>query len=275
MNIQEFSSLLEKVRVSNPLVHNITNVVVTNFTANGLLAIGASPVMAYAHEEAAEMAKIAGALVLNMGTLTEKEVKSMLIAGKSANQHGVPVIFDPVGVGATAYRTDTAKRILEELDITIIRGNAAEIANAAGQKWSIKGVDAIEAAGNTSELAKSAAKELGAVTVITGKQDIVSDGKSTFVINNGHPLLTKVTGAGCLLTSIIGAFAAIEKDPVKAAVTSLVVYGSAAEIAAEKSDGKGPGTFQIEFLNSLYNISAADVESYGSFEKRPVRRQYK
>ncbi|OHX44253.1 hydroxyethylthiazole kinase [Cytobacillus oceanisediminis] len=267
MNIQEFSSLLEKVRVSNPLVHNITNVVVTNFTANGLLAIGASPVMAYAHEEAAEMAKIAGALVLNMGTLTEKEVKSMLIAGKSANQHGVPVIFDPVGVGATAYRTDTAKRILEELDITIIRGNAAEIANAAGQKWSIKGVDAVEAAGNTSELAKSAAKELGAVTVITGKQDIVSDGRSTFAIKNGHPLLTKVTGAGCLLTSIIGAFAAIEKDPVKAAVTSLVVYGSAAEIAAEKSDGKGPGTFQIEFLNSLYNISAADVESYGSFEK--------
>ncbi|WP_436376633.1 hydroxyethylthiazole kinase [Cytobacillus sp. BC1816] len=267
MKIQEFSSLLEKVRESNPLVHNITNVVVTNFTANGLLAIGASPVMAYAHEEAADMAKIAGALVLNMGTLTEKEVKSMLIAGKSANQHGVPVIFDPVGVGATAYRTETAKRILEELDIAIIRGNAAEIANAAGQNWSIKGVDAVEAAGNTSELAESAAKELGAVTVITGKQDIVSDGRSIYAINNGHPLLTKVTGAGCLLTSIIGAFSAVEKDPVKAAVTSLVVYGSAAEIAAEKTGGKGPGTFQIEFLNSLYNLSAADVESYGSFEK--------
>ncbi|KON88375.1 hydroxyethylthiazole kinase [Sporosarcina globispora] len=267
MNIQEISSLLEKVRESNPLVHNITNVVVTNFTANGLLAIGASPVMAYAHEEAADMAKIAGALVLNMGTLTEKEVKSMLLAGKSANQHEVPVIFDPVGVGATAYRTETAKKILRELDITIIRGNAAEIANAAGQQWNIKGVDAGEAEGNISELAKSAAKDLAAVTVITGKQDIVSDGRSTFTINNGHPLLTKVTGAGCLLTSVIGAFSAIEKDPVKAAVASLVVYGSAAEIAAEKTDGRGPGTFQLEFLNSLYNISAADVELHGSFER--------
>ncbi|MEK3854499.1 hydroxyethylthiazole kinase [Cytobacillus sp. FSL H8-0458] len=267
MNIQEISSLLDKVRESNPLVHNITNVVVTNFTANGLLAIGASPVMAYAHEEAADMAKIAGALVLNMGTLTEKEVKSMLIAGKSANQHGVPVVFDPVGAGATAYRTETANRIMKELDINIIRGNAAEIANAAGQQWNIKGVDAGEAEGNTSELAKSAANKLGAVTVITGKQDIVSDGHSTLMINNGHPLLTKVTGAGCLLTSVIGAFAAVEKDPVKAAAASLIVYGSAAEMAAEKTDGRGPGTFQIEFLNSLYTISGADVELRGSFSQ--------
>ncbi|MBT2689706.1 hydroxyethylthiazole kinase [Bacillus sp. ISL-47] len=267
MNIYEISSLLEKVRAANPLVHNITNVVVTNFTANGLLAIGASPVMAYAHEEAADMAKIAGALVLNMGTLTEKEVQSMLIAGRSANEHGVPVIFDPVGVGATPYRTETAKKLLKELNISIIRGNAAEIANAAGQAWKIKGVDAGEAQGNTTELAGKAAKELGTIAVITGKQDVVSDGVSTYTIKNGHPYLTKVTGAGCLLTSVIGAFSAVEKDPVKAAVAALVVYGTAAEMAAEATNDKGPGTFQIEFLNSLFNITASDIEKLGAFEK--------
>lgn len=267
MNTCEISNLLEKVRAINPLVHNITNVVVTNFTANGLLAIGASPVMAYAHEEVADMAKIAGALVLNMGTLTEKEVKSMLIAGSSANGHGVPVIFDPVGVGATPYRTETAKRILGEINISIIRGNAAEIANAAGHQWEIKGVDAGEAQGNTIELAGTVAKELGSVAVITGKQDVVSDGTITYTINNGHPYLTKVTGAGCLLTSVIGAFSAVDKDPVKASVAALVVYGTAAEMAAEAANDKGPGTFQIEFLNSLYNITASDIEARGSFEK--------
>ncbi|WP_026582190.1 hydroxyethylthiazole kinase [Bacillus sp. J33] len=267
MNIHEIGSLLEKVRAVNPLVHNITNVVVTNFTANGLLAIGASPVMAYAHEEAADMAKISGALVLNMGTLTEKEVQSMLIAGKSANEHGVPVILDPVGVGATAYRTDTARRLLEELNISIIRGNAAEIANAAGQQWEIKGVDAGKSNGDTVALAQAAASELGTITVITGKQDIVSDGNFTYSINNGHPFLTKITGAGCLLTSVAGAFSAVEKDLMKAAVSSLVVYGVAAEMAAEASNNRGPGTFQIEFLNSLYNITASDVEGRGSFKK--------
>lgn len=267
MNIREIGSLLDKIRAVNPLVHNITNVVVTNFTANGLLALGASPVMAYAHEEVADMAAIAGALVLNMGTLTEQEVQSMLIAGESANKHEVPVIFDPVGVGATPYRTETAKRVLSRLDISILRGNAAEIANAAGQQWDIKGVDAGEAKGNTQELAKTAAQELRTVAVITGKQDVVSDGETTFIVNNGHPLLTKVTGTGCLLTSVIGAFSAVEKDPVRAAVAALVVYGTAAELAAEATGDQGPGTFQIEFLNSLYTINASDIEQRGSFEK--------
>ncbi|WP_409250694.1 hydroxyethylthiazole kinase [Bacillus sp. SCS-153A] len=267
MNIQEIGSLLDKVRTVNPLVHNITNVVVTNFTANGLLALGASPVMAYAHEEVADMAKIAGALVLNMGTLTEQEVKSMLIAGKSANDQEVPVIFDPVGAGATPFRTETAKRILSELDIAILRGNAAEIANAAGQQWEIKGVDAGEAKGSTVELAESAAKELQTVAVLTGKQDVVSDGESTYLINNGHPLLTKVTGIGCLLTSVMGAFSSVEKEPVKAAVAALVVYGTAAELAAEAAGDRGPGTFQVELLNSLYNITASDIVARGSFEK--------
>ncbi|MED4973982.1 hydroxyethylthiazole kinase, partial [Geobacillus thermoleovorans] len=128
-NWHEWAELLERVREENPLVHNITNVVVTNWTANGLLALGASPVMAYAKEEVGEMAKLAGALVLNIGTLNDKEVEAMLVAGQAANEAGVPVIFDPVGAGATRYRTETARRIAEQVKLAVIRGNAAEIAN--------------------------------------------------------------------------------------------------------------------------------------------------
>ncbi|MET3699634.1 hydroxyethylthiazole kinase [Bacillus oleivorans] len=267
MNVHEISSLLDKLRETNPLVHNITNVVVTNFTANGLLSIGASPVMAYAREEVSDMAKIAGALVLNIGTLTAEEVESMLIAGRSANEHGVPVIFDPVGAGATPYRTETAKRLLNDLDISIVRGNAAEIANAGDLSWQIKGVDTGEAQGNPIEMGIKVAKKLNTTIVITGKQDVITDGQTTYIMNNGHPYLTKVTGAGCLLTSVIGAFSALEKDPIKAAVAALVVYGVAAEIAAEAASDKGPGLFQSEFLNALHKVGTQDIEKYASFEK--------
>jgi hydroxyethylthiazole kinase len=268
MNMQEIVKTLEKVRQVNPLVHNITNVVVTNFTANGLLALGASPVMAYAKEEVADMAKIAGALVLNIGTLNETEIEAMLIAGKSANENGVPVIFDPVGAGATAYRTETARKIVKEVKISIIRGNAAEIANVIGENWGIKGVDAQEGNGDVVTLAKKAAQQLGTVVVITGKEDVVTDGDTTYVIRNGHPILTKVTGTGCLLTSVIGAFAAVEKDSLLAAVSALVSYGVAAEVAANKKGEEGPGNFQIEFLNELAKVGVAEINQYGSIEKR-------
>lgn len=257
--------MLQRVREENPLIHNITNMVVTNFTANGLLALGASPVMAYAAEEVADMAKIAGALVLNIGTLNNTVVESMLLAGKSANQHGVPVILDPVGAGATSYRTETARKLMEQLNISILRGNAAEIANVSGEQWDIKGVDAGEAAGDSIELARSTAKKLDTVVVITGKEDVVSDGERTFIVKNGDPALTKVTGTGCLLTSVIGAFAAVEKDGIAAAVAGLTYYGVAAEIAAKKS--AGPGSFQMELLNQLSLVTAKDVETYGKIEQ--------
>ncbi|MDQ6597409.1 hydroxyethylthiazole kinase [Bacillus salipaludis] len=265
MNKDYISATLQKVREKNPLVHNITNVVVTNFTANGLLALGASPVMAYAPEEVADMAKLAGALVLNIGTLNSAEVESMIIAGKSANEYGVPVILDPVGAGATAFRTETAKRLINEIRISVIRGNAAEIANVAGLDWEIKGVDAGQSNGDSVELAIQIAQKLKTVVVITGKDDVISDGQRTFIVHNGHPIQTKVTGSGCLLTSVIGAFAAVEKDLVSASVSALVFYGSAAEIAAEKTDAMGPGSFQIEFLNQLYQVSRAEIEKYGHF----------
>ncbi|WP_340139933.1 MULTISPECIES: hydroxyethylthiazole kinase [Bacillus] len=267
MNIQEIKKVVEKVRESNPLVHNITNVVVTNFTANGLLALGASPVMAYAKEEVAEMASIAGALVLNMGTLRPEEVEAMLLAGKSANTNHVPVLFDPVGAGATSYRTEVARYIPSEVDLAMIRGNAAEIANVINEKWEIKGVDAGIGNGDVVGIAKQAADELDTVTVITGKEDVVTDGERTVIVRNGHQILTKVTGTGCLLTSVMGAFAAVEKDYVKAAVAALTFYGVAAEIAAVKTVELGPGSFQIEFLNQLANTTANDIEQYGNLQE--------
>jgi hydroxyethylthiazole kinase len=259
---------LEKVREVNPLVHNITNVVVTNFTANGLLALGASPVMAYAAEEVADMAKIASSLILNIGTLNPQTVDSMIIAGKAANESNVPVIFDPVGAGATQYRTETAQRIMSDVEVSVIRGNAAEIANVIGEKWEIKGVDAGTAAnGDIVHLAITAAQKWNCVVVITGKEDVVSDGNTTYSVSNGHPLMTKVTGMGCLLTSVIGAFAGVERDLIQASVAALSYYGIAAEKAASITAERGPGSFQIEFLNQLANVSSEDLDLYSSFRK--------
>lgn len=267
MDHNKVSELLEKIREVKPLVHNITNIVVSNFTANGLLALGASPVMANAPEEAGEMAKLASSLVLNIGTLTTQTVESMILAGKSANKHDVPVIFDPVGAGATRFRTESAHKILNEVDVSIIRGNVAEIANVIGEKWEIKGVDAGEAKGDVVNLAITAAQMLKCIVAITGKEDIVTDGNTTYAIANGHPMLTKVTGGGCLLSSVAGAFAAVENNYLNAAVAALTFYGVTAEKAAEKTADLGPGSFQIEFLNQLSRVSAGEIHQTGSFKR--------
>jgi len=267
MEKESLCKTLEKVREVNPLVHNITNVVVTNFTANGLLALGASPVMANAKEEAADMAKIASSLVLNIGTLNPQTVEAMILAGKEANVHDVPVIFDPVGAGATPYRTETAQRLMNEVKVSVIRGNAAEIANVFGENWEIKGVDGGDAKGNLTELAITAAEKLKCVVVITGKEDVVSDGENTYIVSNGHRILTKVTGTGCLLTSVIGAFAGVEKNLLQASIAALTYYGVAAEKAANKTAELGPGSFQIEFINQLTLVSSEDLKLYASFKK--------
>ncbi len=245
-------SYLTKVREQNPLIHNITNIVVTNFTANGLLALGASPFMADAHEEVADVAKMSAAVVLNIGTLNEHVIQSMILAGKSANAHGVPVVLDPVGAGATAYRTEITHKLISEMQITALRGNVAEVAHVAGEQWSIKGVDAGAGEGDVVALAQKAARKLGCIVIITGKDDIISDGEVTFIASNGHPILTKVTGTGCLLSSVVGAFLAVAgQSTLEAAAEAISFYGVAAEIAAEATAGQGPGSFQIEFLNQL------------------------
>ncbi|MDA7025288.1 hydroxyethylthiazole kinase [Bacillus sp. CLL-7-23] len=268
MNIKDVAIGIERVREEKPLVHNMTNQVVTNFTANGLLSLGASPVMANAREEVADMVKIAAALVLNIGTLTLESVESMIIAGKAANEQGVPVIFDPVGAGATPFRTNSAKRIMDEVMVSVVRGNASEIANMLGEEnWVIKGVDAGEENGDKLVLAKKAAEAWRTTVVITGAEDIITDGKRLYTAHNGHQLLTKVTGTGCLLTSVIGAFCAIEKDFCQAALSAVVYYGCAAERAAERTEHQGPGSFQIEFLNQLAAVNAESIKQSGLIEE--------
>jgi len=261
-------SYLAKIRSSNPLVHNITNIVVANFSANGLLALGASPFMASALEEVQDVARIAGAVVLNMGTLDKAAGDAMIAAGQSANRHGVPVVFDPVGAGATPYRTDTARRIAAAVKLTAIRGNVAELANVIGEPWEIKGVDAGAGGGDVRALAERAAQKLGTVVVITGKDDIVTDGERTNTSGNGHPILTKVTGTGCLLSAVVGAFLAVGQDnPVEAATEAVAYYGVAAEIAHELTAGRGPGSFQIEFLNQLALVTPETVEGHARIER--------
>lgn len=204
-------SYLAKVRELNPLVHNITNIVVANFSANGLLALGASPFMADAREEVADVAAMSGAVVLNIGTLNEQAIASMIIAGESANTHGVPLVLDPVGAGATAYRSGVTQKLVQSLQLTALRGNVAEVANVAGESWASKGVDAGAGEGDVLALAKKAALKLGCVVIVTGREDVITDGTRTFVASNGHPVLTKVTGTGCLLSAVTGAFLAVSE----------------------------------------------------------------
>lgn len=271
MDAQSAAKCLTAVRRHSPLVHSITNNVVTNFTANGLLALGASPVMACAKEEVADMAKIAGALVLNIGTLSKESVEAMIIAGKSANEHGVPVILDPVGAGATPFRTESARDIIREVRLAAIRGNAAEIAHTVGvTDWLIKGVDAGEGGGDIIRLAQQAAQKLNTVIAITGEVDVIADTSHVYTLHNGHKLLTKVTGAGCLLTSVVGAFCAVEENPLFAAIAAISSYGVAAQLAAQQTADKGPGSFQIELLNKLSTVTEQDVQEWATIERVTV-----
>jgi hydroxyethylthiazole kinase len=244
---------LAAIRERKPLVHQITNYVVMNETANATLALGALPVMAHAREEVEEMAALAGALVLNIGTLSPPWVEAMLAAGRSANAAGVPVVLDPVGAGATSYRTETARRILGEIDVAVVRGNAAEIATLAGREAEIRGVEAIGASDNAAELARVAARELGIVAAVTGAIDQVSDGEQTLGVYNGDALLATITGSGCIATAVTGCFLAVRSDaPLAAAAEALVALGVAGEDAAH--DAKGPGTFHAALYDALAGL---------------------
>lgn len=264
----EISKVITKVQEGNPLIHNITNIVVANFTANGLLALGASPVMADAREEVADMAKIAGALVLNLGTISSQQVEVMIKAGQSANAHGVPVVLDPVGAGATPYRTETALRVLREVKVSLIRGNAAEVAFLVGEAREIKGVDAgASDSKENTELAVRAARQFGAVVAITAEEDVITDGVTCRIIQGGDALLTQVTGTGCLLTSVLGAFAAVEKDVLLAGTAGLAFYGAAASRAAERAGTAGPGSFQVAFLDELSKLHPHSLKGYTTIQE--------
>ena len=248
---------LAKVRETKPLVHNITNFVVMNFTANVLLAAGAAPVMAHAENEVEEMVAFAKALVLNIGTLDDAWIASMLKAGRKASALGVPIILDPVGAGATKLRTETAKRILAETNVTLVRGNASEILALGGGAAKTRGVDSADSVDAAAERAGTLARELGVPVAITGPVDFITDGKRVVRVANGHPLMGCVTGTGCGATAIIGAFAGVDADPVSAAATALAYYGLAGEYAADGA--AGPGSFMIRFLDALHSLTLDEV----------------
>jgi len=245
---------LKLLRERKSLIHNITNLVVMNYTANALLACGASPVMAHAPEEVEEMVSLAGALVLNIGTLTPYWIDSMLKAGKKANKKNIPVILDPVGSGATSLRTSSARRLIDELDISVIRGNASEVLSLAGEGSRTKGVDSIHSVEEAGEAAVILAKELNTVLAITGKIDLVTDGKTVYRIYNGHEMMGMVTGTGCAATVIMAAFLAVDDITLEAAATGLAYFGLAGEMAAEQA--KTPGSYQIALLDALYSIDS-------------------
>jgi hydroxyethylthiazole kinase len=243
-------STLRTLRERKPLVHQITNYVVMNETANATLALGALPVMAHAREEVEEMVGLAGALVLNIGTLSPHWVDAMLAAGKAANDAGVPVVLDPVGAGATSYRTDTARRILDDVGIAVLRGNAGEVATLVGVEAEVRGVESIATDGDPAELARAAARELGVVASVTGPVDRVSDGNRVIAVANGHELLSAVTGTGCMSSAITGCFLAAKSDErLEAAAEALAAFGVAAEDAAR--DANGPGSFHANLYDAL------------------------
>ncbi len=250
---------LALIRERKPLVHQITNFVVMNETANATLALGALPVMAHAPQEVEEMASAASALVLNIGTLSDEWVESMVVAGRAANRAGVPVVLDPVGAGATTYRTETSRLLLRELDVAVVRGNSAELATLAGRDAEIRGVEAVGGAGGP-DLAREAARALGCVAAVTGPVDHVSDGETVHAIANGHELLGTVTGTGCMSTAITGCFLGVRPDdPLAAATEALVTFGVAGEEAGRKA--KGPGTFHVGLYDALYDLDPRKLDS--------------
>ncbi len=244
---------LVALRAKKPLIHNITNYVVMNYTANALLAMGASPVMAHAQNEVEDMVAFAGALVLNIGTLTDDWISSMIKAGKKASQLDTPIILDPVGSGATSLRTTSAKNIIRQTKITVIRGNASEILSLGDQNAKTKGVDAIHSVDEAAEAACNLADELHTTLAITGPEDLITDGVRVLRVSNGHPLMGYVTGTGCTATATIGAFLAVDNNPLSATATALAFFGLAGEVAAEKASA--PGTFMIKMLDALYTIT--------------------
>lgn len=260
MQVHAIGTALTAVREQAPLIHNITNFVVMNNTANALLAIGASPVMSHSIDEVEDFVTVSRALVINIGTLYSEQIAACKLAATRAKAVGVPWILDPVGVGATPYRRAAASA-LARLGPSVIRGNAAEILTLAQQKPAgrERGVDSLHGSDSALDAARQLAENTGAVVAVTGAVDYITNGKHMAEIHNGHPLMSRVTGLGCSATAIIGAFLAVEPDAFTAAVAALAIFGVAGEVAA--SWAAGPGSLQVALLDALYSLDEATLEA--------------
>lgn len=292
-------AILAKIRSEKPLIHHITNWVTIYDCAAVVRAAGALPVMAHAREEAGQMAGISSALVLNIGTLTSELVDAMVLAGETANCRGIPVVLDAVGAGATSFRTEKVKTLLGKVSISILKGNAGEIATVAGETAEVKGVESVSVGGNMLAAGKKLSKEQGLVVAITGRQDLVIDsgrgktgaghrtggtkkqatraagagqeaagagkGKTrVFRVNNGHEMMGRVVGTGCMAASLMGAFAAVEKDYAAAAASALSCFGIAGELAAKGA--RGPGTYKERLYDELCSLTREKIEKMQNVE---------
>ena len=273
MDISEIASIIDKTRQVNPLVHHITNYVTVNDCANITLAIGASPVMADEIDEVEEIISIASSLVINIGTLNKRTIESMFMAAKTANIKGIPIILDPVGAGATKLRTETALKLIDQFKISVIRGNASEIKVICKRQGFTRGVDATDGGSieETKEVASILAAKTGAVVAVTGATDIITDSNQIGLVSNGHPSMSKVTGTGCMCTSVIGSVCGAEKDMFAATVAGVVAMGIAGEMAYEKlSEPKlGNSTYRSLIIDEIAAMNAEKIVSNGkvTFEK--------
>jgi len=258
------ADLLNAVRNNRPLVHHITNTVTINDCANITLSVGAAPVMAGAIEEVAEMAKIAGALVLNIGTLTPGQVDAMIVAAEMANRHNIPVILDPVGAGSTRLRTASAELILEECTITILKGNRGEIGVLAGSGGTVRGVDSGGCLGDPIDATRICAEQWDTTTVMTGDIDIVVSDRSVYLVRNGHPMMDRLSGTGCMAASVTAAFAAVSQDSGIAAAAALAAFGFSGEIAGERA--RGPYSFRIGLVDALSLLAPEKLQKGARIE---------
>lgn len=258
MDLELVWGIVRKIRAESPLVHNITNYVVMNNTANGLLALGASPIMAHAEGELEELLGLASALVLNIGTLSESWGASMLWAARYAARRGLPVIVDPVGAGASKMRTELALELLGAAGKRlIVRGNASEIMALYGEEGRTRGVDSGSAVHEALGAARSLALGRGCVVVVSGERDMITDGAATWFVHGGSPLMTRVTGLGCTASALVGACAGVADSLLAAGVAGMAVMSAAGAIAEAYS--AGPGSLQLNFLDALYNLSEKDL----------------
>ncbi|EGO65894.1 hydroxyethylthiazole kinase [Acetonema longum] len=261
---RQAAAVIGRVREKKPLIHHLTNYVTVNDCANIALAIGASPVMADDPAEVEEMVSHAGALVLNIGTLNTRTIESMLIAGKKAAALGKPVVFDPVGVGATTLRTHTAQRIIQEVRPSVIRGNMSEIKILAGMNAGIRGVDSTADEQGGEAIARELSRRLGCVIAITGKTDVIAQGDKRCLIHNGHLMLTGITGSGCMTTSLVGCCCGAVDDLFAAAVAGVAVMGIAGEIAQKTlKTGEEQGTFRMRLFDAISTMQPDTLIHYG------------
>ncbi|QIW15294.1 hydroxyethylthiazole kinase [Pasteurellaceae bacterium RH1A] len=254
---------LQKIRQTNPLVHNLTNIVAANFSANGLLALGASPIMSACVEEMEEVPALSQAVVINIGTLMGKDLAAMRLAGQTANRLGLPVVLDPVGVGATSFRRATVEALLKDVQFSAIRGNAGELAVLAGADWQAKGVDAGQGSADLASIAQTVARKYQTIAVISGETDWLSDGKQTVSLHNGTPLFPKITASGCLLSAVCGAFLAVAEkgDYLAALIEACTAYAVAGELAAQGLQAYQHSQFMICLLDELAGLTPEAVEA--------------